>query len=322
MAGAPPSCLHAALASLVHDGCLERASFAREHAQTLSHMPVYVAHAAHLRRRRRAIEAQLRTLGAPDVTFVLCADAGEVASLDVATRRCLHPSYLRTAWSPPSGHLSNGTLSLALKHRLAHWHVVQRGLPAALVLEDDALLPADLWSTLAQYRVPPDASLFFLGSYSRSANPRLTLSALPAVEGTSPPVHRRVWTLQPPHILGTVAYVVFAAGARALQLRPVSAEADVDLSLLSPQCGGAQRCANAAPPHQYGPTTWLVWPAAEGNTHASGAPSVRDGWLRHCRERARLQQPLNRNCARFRELRVQLQAGRRDPPGTLLDSHA
>ena len=209
--------------------------------------------------------------------------------------------------------LSNGTLSLALKHRLAHWDIHRRQLPAALVLEDDALLASDLWQRLAQYRAPVDADLFFLGSYSQNPSPRMTLSAARAVAGSSPAVHCRAAGDSEPYILGTVAYVVFARGAAALQ-RPVVAEADVDLSLLStsrPHCaaGGhlsrsaaSSRCAVAAPPRQCGPSQWLVWPSAaagEENTHVSGGQGVRDKWRQHCKELIAARKPANKNCERF-----------------------
>ena len=73
--------------------------------EPIASLPVYVAHASRLRHRRRFVRTQLRALGAPDVTMVLCADAEEVARLTVAQRRCLHPVYARTRWSPTSGTL-------------------------------------------------------------------------------------------------------------------------------------------------------------------------------------------------------------------------
>eukprot|EP00966_Prymnesium_polylepis_P299967 6931918-Prymnesium_polylepis.1 len=85
--------------------------------------------------------------------------------------------------------------------------------------------------------------------------------------------------------------------------RPVHAEADVDLSLLTlvQHCTDSAHCANAAPPNQYGPTRWIVWPAAgEENTHASGAgQSVREQWRRFCASSAAEGKPLNNNCGRF-----------------------
>jgi hypothetical protein len=100
----PMSCLPAALEVLTRGGCMERASLLQG-SQPIASLPVYVAHAGRLRRRRRFVRAQLRALGAPDVTMVLCADAEEVARLTVTQRRCLHPNYARTRWSPTLGML-------------------------------------------------------------------------------------------------------------------------------------------------------------------------------------------------------------------------
>ena len=174
--------LDAALRSLIHGECLERVVASPGLAQTLggSALPVYVAHARHLLQRRRALEIRLQAVRVHDLTFVLCVDADEVAGLSAAHLHTLHPEYARTTWSPARG-LSNGTLSLALKHRLAHWDILQRKLPAALVIEDDAMLPHNLWDRLATFHIPADADLFFLGSYSKNPNPRMTLASAPQV---------------------------------------------------------------------------------------------------------------------------------------------
>ncbi|KAL1527585.1 hypothetical protein AB1Y20_008972 [Prymnesium parvum] len=298
-------CLPSALLSLSAGDCLERCSFVGG-SQPILALPIYVAHSRRLRRRRQALEPRLVAVGAPDVTFVLCADASQVSRLDRDTRRCLHPEYARTRWSSPAGQLSNGTLSLALKHRLAHWDIHRRRLPAAVVLEDDAYVPPDLWLQLARFHVPADAHLFFLGSYSRNTSPRMTLAAAtraspqPVQDDNTLAVHRREAGKEP-LLLGTVAYIVFARGAAALQ-QPVYAEADVDLSLLaiSHHCTRAP-CTNTAPPNQYGPARWLVWPVGgEENTHASGrGHSVQEGWKKVCNEMMSQHRPLNKNCARF-----------------------
>ena len=305
------------LTALQGDGsCFERVSFTTTFA---SHtLPVYVAHARALKKRRQHIESQLQRCGAPDVTFVLCGDANVVRGLNPRLYRCLHPSYTRTDWSRPGvSHLPNGTLSLALKHRLAHADALRRGLPAALILEDDAVLPAGFWVALTQALrpIPSDASLYFVGSYSRSTNPKLTLSNSPLVHrdavddpSTAVSLHRRLnGTDAPkPHILGTVAYVLFARGARHLGVQPIRAEADVDLSLLTPtsRCGATSpHCAVAAPPAQYGPSRWLAWQdesLAKDTTHGQ-KNSVRDGWLRACRQTSspKASSSLLKACKRF-----------------------
>ena len=289
--------------------CLERWSTGRSSMRPPAQMPIFVAHAARLRRRREHIEMQLQKVGAEDVTFVLCADADVVAGLDPAIYTCLHPGYTKTYWSRPGvARLPNGTLSLALKHRLAHAEAARRKLRAALIIEDDAVLPLDLWSRLSEYTIPTDASIFFLGSYSRSLNPKLTLASSQLVLGTQPPVHRRhngSTGKSPPHILGTVAYLLLEPGARALHNKPVRAESDVDLSLLAPTawCGPTSpECAVAAPPAQYGPARWLIWQdesLSKELTHGR-ANSVRDGWVRACRgAMARADQKLQRSCRKF-----------------------
>lgn len=297
--------------SLVTDGCLERwrppltPSLSPSAAATP--LPVYIMHAKRLGRRRRHIEEQLLAVGVVDATFVLCADADVVARLDPAIYRCLHPQYTLTAWSRPgTKRLGNGTLSLALKHRLAHVDAARRGLAASVMLEDDAVLPGDLWAQLLKYSVPVDADVFFLGSYSRSSNPKLTLANAPTVPGTQPTVHRRVngTSTPPPHILGTVAYVLYLRGARALCSQPVRAESDVDLSLLVPTAHCARtspRCAVAAPPIQYGPTQWIVWQDESlGKERTHGAKnSVHDGWARACRTARASDQGLLRACRKF-----------------------
>ena len=320
----------ACLAALQGDGsCLERVSFALP--QPSNFLPVYVAHARGLTKRRAHIEAQLRRVGAPDATFVMCGDVGVVNALDPALYGCLHPQYTRTDWSRPGvTRLPNGTLSLALKHRLAHADALRRGLNAALVLEDDAVLPPNFWTTLSVYMaaMPADASLFFIGSYSRSTNPKLTLANHPKVSSSRgtllqlpsaassdasgvevPPLHRRLnGTLAPkPHILGTVAYVVLARGARHLGTLPIRAEADVDLSLLTPtsRCGATSpSCRVGAPPSQYGPSRWLVWQdegLSKQTTHGQ-KNSVRDGWERACRnaEPSSAAASLLKACKRYR----------------------
>ena len=302
------------LPRLASGGCLERWQPAVSAPSYMPNaFPIYVAHARKLQRRRAHIEQQLQGMGATtDVTFVLCADADVISGLAPADYNCLHPHYTRTEWSRDGvSRLPNGTLSLALKHRLAHFDVARRGLRKALVVEDDAVLPANLWYRLAHFAVPSDAAIFFAGSYSRSLNPRLTLADSPVVAGTSPPVHRRRNGSDPlstaaPHIVGTVAYVLYATGARALSTQPVRAESDVDLSLIAPTAHCRERrrdaCVVAAPQAQYGPSKWLVWQdesLSKELTHGQ-KNSVRDGWVRACLRASPHDAALLKLCRRFR----------------------
>ena len=218
-------CVEPTLSAMASTQCMVRASYPRSGGGGLA-LPVYVAHARRLHQRRAHLNEQLSSVGAPDVTLVLCADADEVASLDADAYRCVHPSYTRTSWSDARhARLPNATLSLALKHRLAHRDMHKRRLRAALVIEDDAVFGTDLPSQLSAYLrvLPADAALLFLGSYSRNPNPRLTLAELPTVV-ESPRLHRRLnGSASPgaPQILGTVAYVVTRRGAAMLANQPV-----------------------------------------------------------------------------------------------------
>ena len=98
--------------------------------------------------------------------------------------------------------------------------MLQRKLTAALVLEDDATLPTDLWVAMERISLPPTAQLFWMGSYSRRTNVG-TLASHPFADGTtlstasgskSKPVaiHKRNGTMFPP---------IFGAGAPEHHLR-------------------------------------------------------------------------------------------------------
>ena len=270
------------LAALEHDGCFLRESL---HSPTgrqpiLPQLAIYVLSVPTLVRRMRRMRERLRALHSIDVTWVHCANRDDVISFSSQTRGCLHPEYVAHPWArrgdparPTAYAMANGTLSLALKHQLAVFHMARRKLPAAIVFEDDAMVPADLWRKLAEFRVPNDADIFYLGSYSSRSHVG-SLNAEPRVPSISdaggdvgPAIHRRR-NGSSPLLIGTNAYVVFARAAAVL-LRPVRAEADIWLSLLdSPnQCrlqrGTAGRAATpqlcdrltAPPVNQYGDRT-------------------------------------------------------------------
>ena len=174
------SCLPAALEALTHGGCMERASFLQDSdSQPIASLPVYVAHAGRLRRRRRFVRAQLRALGAPDVTMVLCADAEEVARLTVTQRRCLHPDYARTRWSPTSGTL------LCRKYTRCGWpappeRLVGRGWPepgVAWVLLGCDLALKEASRELACRRLAQLGFDVFRHALERDAQPRAQASA-------------------------------------------------------------------------------------------------------------------------------------------------
>ena len=135
----------ACLSKLMRDGCLERLRQQPGAATTAARYPVYAAVSRNLPQRRVRLEQKLAALGGSDVTLVLCADKQDVGRLDGAERQCVHPEYVATRRWFHRGGLSNGTLSLALKHQIIYAEVARRGLEAALVVEDDAVLPAELW---------------------------------------------------------------------------------------------------------------------------------------------------------------------------------
>lgn len=318
-------CIEPALSRLLErTGCLERLSLPipAQAWKPVMLSPVYLLHVPQLELRRRRMLRQLTLIGAPDLTLIGCANREDVEQLSAVDRTCLHPRYVVTHWSSRSApHLSNGTLSLALKHQCAYLDIVRRRLAAALILEDDAVLPQGMWAKLASYAIPADAHIFFAGSYSQ--NPRggsLLHEDVSSQRSTvdaaqpAPLVHVRSSRGRNgtrPAIVGSNAYVVFLEGARLL-LQPVLAETDVQLSLLppSPLCQrtpptcypalGTQHCGPVVsacpiqpPPHQYGPTRWLIWQDVRARDklshHALHSPATR-GKLqiaaRHRRPRA------------------------------------
>lgn len=138
------SCIEPALARLVQQqpSCFERISAPSSlygasstlHARAL---PVYLLHAPILAARRPRMLHLLYKIGVPDLTVVTCANHDNVAGLSHRDRSCLHPSYAVTHWSGQPQALSNGTLSLALKHQLAYRDIVHRRINKALIFEDD-----------------------------------------------------------------------------------------------------------------------------------------------------------------------------------------
>ena len=171
---ARPDCYESVFRRLVH-GCFERLAASSLNVSYVSaqFLPVYVVHSPRLVRRRAAILKQLSDAGSMDVTLVRCFEIASIRSLRPSQRACVHPFYAQTSFSRPNG-MANGTLGLALKHKAAIWDAYQRRLPAALVLEDDALFaPHEFWPQIANFRVPADADIFWLGSYAERPDNRL-----------------------------------------------------------------------------------------------------------------------------------------------------
>lgn len=240
-------------------------------AYRLAQLPIYVTHAPYLAQRRRAIMSRLRGLNASDVTIVKCGNRDEIEKLPAELRACLYsPTY--NPFDKGKRTIANGTLSLALKHRLAYWDLTRRKLGAALLLEDDASVPSNLWSRLRAFAIPTDADIFYLGSYQGLTNWNV-LKWDPVVPGTSPHVHRRSCKSKGrvnKHF-GTIAYIVFERAAHSM-LRSVRVAADSGLSAMN--CSsGCSFCADT-PSRQYGPASWLIAPdrrvVGAGNTHRDG----------------------------------------------------
>ena len=130
----------------------------------LALLPFYVLNTPWLTKRRALMEESLRLAGASDVTWVHCANGPDLHCLSQHQRFCLHPTFLQCVWHDRP--LTDGTLSLVLKHKLAFFDMLRRGASGAIVLEDDARLRPDMLTLLSGYLMPADAELFFLGSYS------------------------------------------------------------------------------------------------------------------------------------------------------------
>lgn len=235
-------CYIPTLSSLATLGCLRRDTAMRDNRTVplLPQLPVYVLSVPGLKQRVQRMKERLAAARVADVTWNFCANRDTVTGFDDRTRRCLHPEYVPHPWArkgnpyrPGEFAMANGTLSLALKHQLVAWDILRRGIRAALVLEDDALVPADLWRRLADLERPLDADVFYIGSYSRSANIGTLAKeplAFPIHRGSGPTVHRRL-NGSHPLLVGTNAYILFARAASAI-LNPVRAEADIALSFL------------------------------------------------------------------------------------------
>ena len=231
----------------------------------MASFPFYVLSAPWLTQRRDHAVTQLTRAGIADATLVHCANGPDLGCLTEHQRFCLHPTFLSCDWHNRS--LTDGTLSLSLKHKVAFYDSILRKKDGAVVLEDDFLIKRDidLLNELGAYLMPRHADIFFLGSYSRHIVRSFTLPPHPyscACEQyskalrnkTKCPLVRRSW--MQPHgfgdadILGSVGYVVFASAAPKV-LTPVIGGADVANSFW----------AADPPPRQYGPTSWLVHPA-------------------------------------------------------------
>jgi hypothetical protein len=250
---------------------MRRTNLARSGVHPSFYLPIYATVVpVRLRERMEALERRLAALGSPSVTFIECANSEDVAALSAAERMCVHPRYFRMDLRGIPEDLSNGTLSLSLKHALAYFDVVHRDLPAALVLEDDAMVPASLWRQLAAYHAPCDASIFWLSAYRNNmgtfsldgaAFRPVQPSAKAVYNPYGPTVYGRLENnSEHPVVISSAGYIIFARGARLMMTHPVYAQADIALSCLTPQCMGSGPKATfelRAPRGQYGPGHWF-----------------------------------------------------------------
>ena len=250
------SCFDDGLARLAQPECLVRlVPNLPIEADDAVPIAFYGLNARELRLRREHLLLQLQLARAADVTVVHCADVEDLASLGTETFRCLHPFTADTRWTPLGTRLALGTVSLTLKHMIAMKDMLTRGLPHAVVLEDDAILAHDFNSALSALLsvVPHDAHILHVGSYHRC---RGRFSA-----------YRRANTTW---IVGTVGQVYFARGARRL-IGPVVGPPDVQFS--------SQQLPISAPSPTYVPSEYLVWPAAielglGSGTHSAPQPGT------------------------------------------------
>lgn len=273
----PRGCMVSTLHALMHRprGCMRRAALPPD-VRRPAWLPIYATVVPGvLQHRMDAASRRISQLGAPDVTFIACANREDIEALTVTERACIHPRYSTSnPWAAANRtSLSNGTLSLAVKHSLAYLDVVRRSLPAAIVLEDDALLPSNLWHVLVNYRVPCDAGIFWMTAYRQNLR---TFSFGDGAHGKNPhtelavaypEVFRRGDYKRTPLIVSTAGYVIFERGARTvLSQAGLVAETDIALSCLLPQC--LKNTSGLIPPRpQYGPARWLF---GQDNSKQSG----------------------------------------------------
>ena len=280
----PDLCFQQALSGLANQTCLHRVSYTCHRGNSsalqptrwpclrpLLTIPIYVLHAPWLHAREMNMRKQLAAIAAADVTWVKCINNDTVSALSIWQRSCLYPCPGVTRYTSFSQDgspmpMSNRTLSLALKHKLAYWDMLERHLPAALVLEDDAAVPADLWAQLGQFHVPTDASIFWLGSFGT----RGTLSRHPQVQGDPMKLHRRNAS-RFPRFLDGLSYIIFEHGAKQM-MQPVLAPAGIGISYFNELDAGYRldktTCTDRrplrleVPPIQYGPPAprWISWP--------------------------------------------------------------
>lgn len=151
--------------------------------------------------RRRLMQAQLDVPGMPPHRFV---DAVEGAALDPEQRARL---YDEIKARPIRGALTLPEIGCAASHLAAYRHIVERALPLAVVLEDDALLGVKFVDALGPVcaamdpAVPRVVLLSHVVRYSTWGARKLDK------------IHR---LCRPYEAFGAHGYVITLAGARAM----------------------------------------------------------------------------------------------------------
>ena len=161
-------CFVKTLYNLVNVKCIQRYSLCTSNC---SFYATYVIHSPFLVKRKEAILKLLYAAHTKDVTFVTCIERTDVNKFSHNTRSCLYVST-PNPFDKYNTILANGTISLALKHRLAYLDITQRNLSSALILEDDATFkqPSYFWNVVNSFRIPENADIFYLGSYLSFTN--------------------------------------------------------------------------------------------------------------------------------------------------------
>jgi len=257
------------LVALTNRPCMQHHTFGSYVRGAEPHLPTYVVHSPHLVHRRRSILENLERLAISSVTLVACANRDDINALHSAERACIYSSTFNP-FDKRNTILQNGTISLALKHKIAYADIVQRRIERALVLEDDAYLPMDFWKTLSSFRIPTNADIFYLGSYSKFSDWNV-LKWDPPVLGSYPRIHKRDCRSKGrmnKH-LGAISYVIYYKAAAQMIATNIKVTPDSALSAMPCNWTKCSFC-KYSPTHQYGPSRWVVYPRKTldgSNTH-------------------------------------------------------
>ena len=229
----------------------------------LPQLPVYVVHYPPLSGRRARLRGLLRAAGTREVTWVLCGNREEIGELSSSIQRCLGTDLrfgLPTAAYQSGAPLYPGQVSTSLKFLLAFRDIRQRGIDAALMLEDDVVVTTSLWRLLGAFALPSDTDIFWLsgnwrtwtfgiyGSKFGNASHAPVSGGSRCVVRSARSPRRNEWNgnysdcppeasalyarnpLHAPTFLPSSAFVITRRAVRSLEGIPVRAESDMSLS--------------------------------------------------------------------------------------------